>query len=130
MKPFLYNELSRRERQIMDILFRMKEASVGEILGQLPDSPPYNSVRVILTILEKKGHVSHQRVGQRYVYWPTHGEDSVKRSALKHMVSTFFDGSPIKMLSTLLDESTSRLSESDLKELSNMIEKAKKDKQK
>ena len=128
MKPFLYNDLSRRERQIMDILFRMKEASVTEILDQLPDDPPYNSVRVILTILEKKGHVNHERVGQRYVYCPTHGKDSVKRSALKHMASTFFEGSPVKMLSAMLDESTTKLTESDLNELSFMIEKARRDK--
>ena len=110
----------------MDVLFRLKKAAVSEIVQQLPDRPPYNSVRVLLSILEDKGHVSHEKEGQRYIYSPTHSEEGVKRSALKHLVSTFFEGSASKAMTTLLNDSGRELSDEELNTLAEWIEKARK----
>jgi len=125
-----YMKLSRRERQIMDIIYRIGEASVADVLKNLPDPPGYNSIRVILTILEDKGHLHHKKEGQRYIYLPIEHRERAKRSALKHILSTFFEDSTPKVLSTLLDMSASELSEKELDDLTGMIEEAKKEKQK
>jgi predicted transcriptional regulator len=117
--------LSRRERQIMDIIFRLKEASVADILKYLPDNPAYNSIRVILTILEKKGHLIHKQEGQRYIYMPKEKPEKARQFALKHLVKTFFEGSSSKVLTTLLDMSAAELSEAQLDELSQMIEQTR-----
>lgn len=117
--------LSRRERQIMDIIYRLKEAGVADILKYLPDKPAYNSIRVILTILEKKGHLTHKQEGQRYIYMPKEAPEKARKSALKHLVKTFFDGSSSKVMTTLLDMSAADLSDSQLDELSKMIEQAR-----
>ncbi len=130
MKNPSYLNLSRRESQIMDIIYRLGEASVANVLEALPDPSGYNSVRVILTILEKKGYLIHNKEGQKYVYTPTELPEKTRRSVLKHLMSTFFDGSTPQILSTLLDMSASELSEKELDELSEMIEKAKKEKTK
>jgi BlaI family transcriptional regulator, penicillinase repressor len=119
-------ELSRRERQIMDIIYRFKEASVADILHNLSDQPPYNSIRVILTILEKKGHVQHRKDGQRYIYYPKHSPEEAKQSALAHIMKTFFNGSTSNIFSTLLDISSNKITEAELKELSEMVDKARK----
>lgn len=123
-----YADLSRRERQIMDVLFKRKKASVSEIQNYLDDTPAYNSIRVLLTILEKKGHVAHEKEGQKYIYRPLYSEERMKKTALKHMVTTFFEGSPAKVMSTLLDVSSNDLSKNDLDSLARMIETAKKEK--
>ena len=125
-----YNDLSRRERQIMDIIYKIGEASVAEVLKHLPDPPGYNSIRVILTILEDKGHLYHRQEGQRYIYMPIENREMAKKTALRHIISTFFENSTPNVLSTLLDMSASELSANELDELAQMIEQAKKEKQK
>ncbi|NIR48607.1 BlaI/MecI/CopY family transcriptional regulator [candidate division KSB1 bacterium] len=125
-KPF-YIFLSRREAQIMDIIYKLGEASVTDVLNKLPDPPGYNSIRVLLTILEKKGYLTHRREGQRYIYVPTELPDKAKHSALDHVIKTFFDGSKPKVVSALLD---SKITERELNELSKMIEQAKRERQK
>ncbi|MGD8780438.1 MAG: BlaI/MecI/CopY family transcriptional regulator [Ignavibacteria bacterium] len=128
MSKALPETLSRRERQIMDIIYRLKEASVSDILKYLPDPPAYNSIRVILTILEDKGHLLHRKEGQRYIYFPKRSPDKIKKSALTHLVKTFFDGSTSKVVTTLLDMSAGKLSETELDELSKLIEETRKSK--
>ena len=127
MEQSSYTDLSRRERQLMDIIYRLGEASVADVLNNLPDPSGYNSVRVILTILENKGHLTHKREGKRYIYLPAELPERTKQTALKHLLTTFFEGSPSKILSALLDISASELSEAEYDELSNMIKLAKND---
>ena len=120
-----HNELSRRERQIMDVIYRLGEATVADVVQHLSDPPGYNSVRVTMRILEKKGHIVHKTDGQRYVYAPTVPADRAKGFALEHLLTTFFEGSAPQVVSTLLDVSGPHLSEADLDELSQMIDAAK-----
>ncbi|HSB16555.1 MAG TPA: BlaI/MecI/CopY family transcriptional regulator [Bryobacteraceae bacterium] len=120
-----HSELSRRERQIMDVLYKLKRATVGDVLSQLPGKPNYSTVRAQLRVLEEKGQVRHEEEGLRYVYAPTAARDAVRKSALKHLVETFFDGSPEKVVATLLGGESSKLSREDLDRLSGLIEKAK-----
>lgn len=119
-------DLSRRERQIIDALFRLGRASAAEVRAELPDAPSYSAVRALLRILEDKGHVRHDQEGPRYVYMPTVARDSAKRSALRHLVQTFFEGSTPQAMSALLDSSSSKLSEADLERLEHMLEQARK----
>jgi predicted transcriptional regulator len=123
----LQNQLSRRERQIMDILYRLGEAGAAEVVAHLPDRPAYNSVRVTLGILERKGVVRHRQEGSRYVYSPTQPAEAVRESALRHLVRTFFRGSPSKAVLTLLDSPSTRLSEEELNELAAWVEAAKRE---
>ncbi|HSJ09813.1 MAG TPA: BlaI/MecI/CopY family transcriptional regulator [Longimicrobiales bacterium] len=95
-------ELSRRERQIMDVLYRRGRATVAEVMDELPDPPSYSAVRATLRILEEKGHVGHQHDGPRYVYVPTVPADSARNAALTHLVKTFFDGSSEAAAAALL----------------------------
>ena len=127
MTPPPQNQLSRRERQIMDVLYRLGEAGAAEVVDHLPDRPPYNSVRVTLGILERKGVVRHRRDGSRYVYTPTAPAEAVRESALRHLVRTFFRGSPSKAVLTLLDSPSTRLSEEELNELAAWVEAAKRE---
>lgn len=127
MDKTYHHNLSRRERQIMDAIYLLGEASVAEVLEEIPDPPGYNSVRVTLTILERKGHLKHRKEGQKYIYRPVFISERARRSALKHVLSTFFEGSTPKVLSTLLDMSASKLTEKEMEELSQMIQKAKKE---
>lgn len=120
-----HTDLSRRERQIIDILYRRKRATAAEVQAALPDPPSYSAVRAMLRILEEKGHVRHEQDGPRYVYVPTVARDSAKRSALRHMLQTFFDGSAEKAISALLDD-TSKLSDAELSRLARLIEQARK----
>ncbi len=120
-----HSELSRRERQIMDVLYKLKRATVGEVLAQLPGKPNYSTVRAQLRVLEEKGQARHEEEGLRYVYTPTAARDAVRKSALKHLVETFFDGSAEKVVATLLGGESSKLSREDLEKLSGLIEKAK-----
>ena len=123
----LQNQLSRRERQIMDVLFRRGEAGAAEVVNHLPDKPAYNSVRVTLGILERKGIVRHRPDGTRYVYSPTVPAEAVRESALRHLVRTFFRGSPSKAVLTLLDSPSTRLSAEELNELAAWVEAAKRE---
>lgn len=127
MSTPLHAALSRRERQIMDILYRLGEAGAAEVVAHLPDRPAYNSVRVTLGILERKGVVRHRREGSRYVYSPTQPAEAVRESALRHLVRTFFRGSPSKAVLTLLDSPSTRLSEEELNELAAWVEAAKRE---
>jgi len=119
-------DLSRRERQIIDALFRLGRASAADVRGALPDPPSYSAVRALLRILEEKGHVRHEQDGPRYVYMPTVARENAKRSALRHMVQTFFEGSTAQAISALLDSSTSKLDNAELDRLSRMIAEARK----
>ena len=126
MAKRVHLNLSRRERQIMDVIFQRGRATAAEVMGDLPDPPSYSAVRATLRILEKKGHVQHEQNGLRYVFVPTLARETAKRSALEHLLQTFFNGSAEQAVATLLDESASRLSEEELDRLSQLIEKARK----
>jgi predicted transcriptional regulator len=118
-------DLSRRERQIVDILYSHGRATAAEVQAALPDPPSYSAVRAMLRILEDKGHVRHEQDGPRYVYVPTLARDNAKRSALRHMLQTFFDGSAEQAISALLDDSSTRLSDRELDRLARMIQQAR-----
>jgi BlaI family penicillinase repressor len=120
-----HHDLSRRERQIIDILYTQGRASAAEVQAALPDPPSYSAVRAMLRILEEKGHVRHEQDGPRYVYLPTIARDNAKRSALRHMLQTFFDGSAEQAISALLDDSSTRLSDRELDRLARMIDQAR-----
>ena len=117
--------LSRRERQIMEILYQRGKASAAEVREAMADAPSYSAVRAMLRILEEKGHLKHQEEGLKYVYAPTVGRDKAKRSAVKHLLDTFFNGSPEQIMAALLDVSSTRLTREELDRMSQMIEKAK-----
>jgi predicted transcriptional regulator len=117
--------LSRRERQIMDILFKSGRATAAEVRQALPDPPSYSAVRAMLRILEEKGHIRHVAEDLRYVYLPTESPDKAKRSALTHLVSTFFQGSVEQAVAALLDTGSRKLQPEELDRLSKLIEKAK-----
>jgi BlaI family transcriptional regulator, penicillinase repressor len=116
--------LSRRERQVMDLLYRMGEGTVSEVMAQLPDPPTYSAVRSTLRILEEKGHVGHKEDGPRYVYVPAVAREQAQRAALNHVVDTFFDGSSDHALVTLLRRSDLELSEKQIQKLAREIRKA------
>lgn len=126
MKRPPHHELSRRERQIIDILYAQGRATAAEVQAALPDPPGYSAVRAMLRILEDKGHIRHEQDGPRYVYLPTVARDSAKRSAMRHLLHTFFDGSAAQAMSALLDVSSSRLSDSELDRLERLIDEARK----
>ncbi len=126
MAKRVYLNLSRRERQIMDVIFQRGRATAAEVMGDLPDPPSYSAVRATLRILEEKGHVQHEQNGLRYVFVPTLARETAKRSALEHLLQTFFNGSAEQAVATLLDESASRLSEEELDRLAQLIEKTRK----
>jgi predicted transcriptional regulator len=121
-----HRDLSRRERQILDILYERGQGTAAEVQAALPEPPSYSAVRALLRILEDKGHVRHQQDGPRYVYVPTVGRDNAKRSALKHVLKTFFDGSAEQAISALLDENSSKLSPAELDRLARLIDTARK----
>ena len=122
-----HSQLTRRERQIMDIVYRRGRATAAEVLAELPDPPSYSAVRALLRILEEKGYLRHQQEGPRYVFLPTLARDKARRSALKQMVQTFFDGSAEQAVAALLDMSQPRLSQADLDRLVRLIGKARKE---
>jgi predicted transcriptional regulator len=99
--------LARRERQIMEVVYRLGQASVADVLAQLPDPPSYSAVRAMMRLLEEKGHLRHKQQGARYVYLPIQSRETARRSALKHLVRTFFDGSAENAVAALLDLPTS-----------------------
>jgi predicted transcriptional regulator len=119
--------LTRRERQIMDILYRRGRATAGEVMADLTGSPSYSTVRTQLRVLEEKGHVRHEEHGLRYVYAPALPRRAARRSALRHLVDTFFDGSAERVVAALVDGEASRLSDQDLKRIAELVDKARKD---
>ncbi|MBN1939236.1 MAG: BlaI/MecI/CopY family transcriptional regulator [Candidatus Aminicenantes bacterium] len=117
--------LSRRERQIMDVIYEMKEATVSQVLERIPDPPGYSAVRALLRVLERKGHLSHVQDGPRYMFRPLVAKDKARRNALSHLLRTFFEDSPESVVAALLDISEDNLSEDDYRRLTELIEKAR-----
>ena len=116
--------LSRREREVMDVLYRLGEATVAEVMEQLANPPTYSAVRSTLRILEDKGHIAHREDGPRYVYVPAVGREKARRAALDHLVDTFFEGSAEQVLATLLRRSDLEMSESQIERLARAIRRA------
>ena len=121
-----HRDLSRRERQILDILYQRGQATAAEVQTALPEPPSYSAVRALLRILEDKGHVRHEQDGPRYVYRPTVARDNAQRSALRHILQTFFDGSAEQAISALLGDSSAKFSKAELDRLARMIDTARK----
>ena len=119
--------LSRREREIMDIVYEMKEASALQVLERLPSPPSYSAVRALLRVLEQKGHLVHRQDGPRYMYVPRLAKDKARRSALAHLKQTFFDGSTTDVVAALLDISEEDLSPDDYARLAELIDKARRE---
>ena len=119
--------LARRERQIMDILYRRGRATAAEVMADLPGEPSYSTVRTQLRVLEGKGHVRHEEDGVRFIYLPAVARHAARKSALRHLVDTFFDGSPEKAVAALLGGEGAKLSEEQLQRVADMIDKARKD---
>ncbi len=115
--------LSRREREIMDILFRLGRASVSEVLGELADPPSYSAVRTMLGRLEEKGHIAHDQDGARYLYRAVADRETARGSAIERIVRTFFEGSPGRTVAALLDHSAQDLTQTELTELASLIER-------
>ena len=116
--------LSRRERQIMDVIYRRGRATAAEVLEDIPDPPSYSAVRAMLRLLEEKGHVRHEQDGPRYVFLPIVNRDRARKSALTHVVRTFFDGSATEAVAALLNDG-GKLSDAELDRLSAMIAQAR-----
>jgi predicted transcriptional regulator len=119
--------LAKRERQIMDVLYRLKRATVAQVMAELPDERNYSTVRAQLRMLEAKGHVRHEEEGPRYVYVPSLAPEAARQSALRHLVETFFDGSAEKAAVALLGGKGARLSEEELNRLKEMLAKSRKE---
>lgn len=122
-----HTTLSRRERQIMDVLYRRGRATAAEVRQALPDPPSYSAVRAKLRVLEEKGHVRHQEEALKYVYKPALAPEKAKRTALRHLLETFFDHSVEQVVTALLDGSAAKISREELDRLSRLIEAAKKE---
>jgi BlaI family transcriptional regulator, penicillinase repressor len=122
MKPRAkHDALSKRERQIMDVLYRLERGTVGEVLAGLGNDPHYSTVRAQLRILEEKGHVQHEEQGLRYIYFPVVPRDVARRSALRHLIDTFFDGSTEKVVTALLGGEAQKLSADELARLRQVV---------
>lgn len=119
--------LGRRERQIMEIVFRRGQATVAEVLEALPDPPSYSAVRTMLRLLEEKGHLRHREQGRRFVYSPVIARGKARRSALKNVLATFFNGSVTKAVASLMDLERGKLSSEDLDRLAELIDEARKE---
>ena len=117
--------LSRRERQVLDVLHRLGTATAAQVRAEMADPPSDSAVRTHLRILEEKGHVRHEQDGPRYVYSPTVPRDAAGRTALRHLLRTFFDGSPGRAVAALLDETADDLSETELDRLDGLIRRAR-----
>src|SRR4029450_724475 len=125
MSGNLHAVLTRRERQIMDALFRRGRATAAEVMEDLPGSPSYSTVRTQLRVLEEKGHVRHEEEGVRYVYMPAVRRHAARKSALKHLVDTFFDGSAEKAVAALRGGEAARVSSAELDRISELVAKAR-----
>lgn len=126
MSGNLHAVLTRRERQIMDALFRRGRATAAEVMEDLPGSPSYSTVRTQLRVLESKGHVRHEEQGLRYVYMPVVRRDTARRSALRHLAQTFFDGSAQQLVAAVLGGEATRLTEDELDQIARLVEQARK----
>ncbi len=122
-----HTNLSRRERQIMDVIYASGSGTVQDVMDQLPDPPGYSAVRAMLRLLEEKGHVQHRRDGPRYVYEPIVPREKARESAMRQMLRTFFDGSAEEAVATLLDVSGSEISREELDRLAKLIEQTRKE---
>ncbi len=120
----ILKNLSRRERQIMDIVYEMNEATVTQVLELIPDPPSYSTVRALLGVLEEKGHLIHKQQGPRYIYFPTLPREEARQNALKHVLKTFFDNSTEEVVAALLNISEEDFSEEEYKRLTKLIKKA------
>jgi predicted transcriptional regulator len=120
-------QLSRRERQIMDVIYRRGSATAADVHENLPDAPSYSAVRALLRILEDKGHLTHSQDGPRYLYAPVVPRDAARQSALRNIVRTFFDGSATEAVAALLDMSNGKLSSGELDDLAGLISRAKRE---
>ena len=119
--------LSRRERQIMDVLFRRGQASVADVVADLPDPPGYSAVRALLGKLEQKGHATHVEEGRAYVYKPVVKKDTARRGALAHLLRTFFDNSTEDAVAALLELRGRKLSEPELDRVAELVERARRE---
>jgi predicted transcriptional regulator len=127
MEKTIHSALTRRERQIMDILYRRGRASAGEVQEDLSGEPSYSTVRAQVRVLEDKGYVRHEEKNLRYVYMPIAPRNTVRKSVLRHIVDTFFDGSPHKVMAALLGGEGSRISQEELEQIAKLVEKARKE---
>ena len=125
--PDKHTTLSRRERQIMDIIYQRSRATAAEVMEDLPDPPSYSAVRALLRVLEEKGHVRHKQDGPRYVFLPTVPRDRARQSALKQVVGTFFEDSAEQAVAALLDMTGKDMSDAELDRLAELIEEARKE---
>jgi BlaI family penicillinase repressor len=119
--------LSRRERQIMDIVYEQNEATVAQVLDLIPDPPSYSSIRALLRVLEEKGHLKHKQIGPRYIYFPTVSREAARQNALRHIKKTFFDNSTEEVMAALLDIAEDELSAQEYNRLTELIKKAQKE---
>ena len=126
MKKNIFKDLSRREREIMDIVFELGEANVSDVCERMEDDPGYDSVRITLGILAKKGHLTFRRESRKYIYMPTVSRNRASRSAAKNMMRTFFNDSPKKAILAMIDMSSSKMTQKELDEIASYIEKEKK----
>jgi predicted transcriptional regulator len=120
-----HTTLSRRERQIMDVLYAKGRATATEIMEGIPDSPSNSTVRTLLRVLEQKGHVRHEMEGTKFIFIPTLHPDKAKESAIRHLIRTFFEGSPARAVAALLDVSGPSLSDEEAARLKQLIEKSR-----
>jgi predicted transcriptional regulator len=120
-----HHTLTKRERQIMDVLYRLGRATASEIMNGLPGAPSYSTVRTQLRVLETKGHVKHDEQGLRYVYVPTVPRSAARKSALKHLVDTFFDGSSAKAVAALLGGDAARVTDGELARIAELVRNAR-----
>jgi len=118
-------DLGRRERQIMDVIFQLGEASVSDVLARLPDPPSYSAVRTMIRLLEAKGFLRHRQDGNRYMYRPTQSHETASRSALQHLLATFFGGSATDAMAAILDLSADEMTDADLKRMERLIDEAR-----
>ena len=120
-------KLSRRERQIMDVIYERGRATAAEILAALPDPPSYSAIRALIKVLEDKGHVKHQEDGPRYVFTPSVPRSTARRNAVKHLLQTFFDDSAGEAVASLLGSSSRKLKPDELDKIEELIARARKD---
>ena len=123
----VHTALTKRERQIMDVLFRLGRATAADVLAALPGSPHYSTVRTQLRVLEEKGHVRHESEGLRYVYLPTVARHTARKAALRHLVETFFDGSAAGAVTALLGRDAGKLSDEDLDRIEGLLKSTRRE---
>lgn len=122
-----HRNLSRRERQIMDIIYELNEATVKQVLDRIPNPPSYSTIRALLRVLQEKGHLTHKQEGPRYIYSPILSRERARKNALKHLMKTFFDDSTEDVVAALLNISEDNLSEKDFRRITDLIKKARKE---